>query len=241
MNLDLSTDYLVFDDLEPITLITDIAPQDGAEAGQPIASALRRNPSKRELSASNGAYTGQDVVWEIPAVLVTGTIKPGDMIQQADQTQFTVLETSLDAVNSIWHCMARDMAIVWGLRDTINIEQSGITYDADGAAVRAWPTNSTNVGGTTQYAALVCKVQLEDADVQSLRGVRGQARKWTIFLSKQILIDVRECRVVWTDVAGRQGPAGKTYYFDLDNYQQAERIDQLPILLAHESPDAVPI
>ena len=229
LTLDLSQDYLVWDNLEAITYLVAWASANGAEEARAVTQAMRRAPTWKELAAANGAYTGQDLVWEIPAALLNlpqtpqnkrPGPKPGDQVKDANGDTWTVLEAALEAVGSVWRLITRNMVIAWQLRDVVDIEQSAITYDQDGAAVRIWPPT----GGSILFQNLAARVQPIEAVIAEARGMRGQEANYQIFVSQQLTgLDVRECRLKW--VSGAQ-----THYLDLVRYHEAERIDQLPVL-----------
>jgi hypothetical protein len=234
VNLNLQNDYLTWDDLEPVTFTSHgLAPS--KDIACPIAQALRRNPTYKELAAANGAYTAQDVVWLLPSALLnilgnpanpSPQPKPGDVTQDSAGVKWTVLEVSLDAVSSVWRLMTRNLVIAYQLRDLIDIQQSGQSYDDDAAVVRVWPPNGQ---ATVLASNLPARVQPADATIGYGRGIRGQDIKLDVFLSRQLLgFDVRECRIKWTDVGGFAGPVNTVYFLDLEHYHDAQRIDELP-------------
>ena len=222
--LDLTQDYLIFDNREEITFISrrTTADSQGDQTDSQI-QALRRAPTFKELAASNGVYTSQDVVWHIPAVLLTvGPPKPRDTVTDLDGISWTVMEAAWNSLRSMWRLITRNPIIAYDLRDKVSIEQCAITYDAVGAPVRTWPP----IGGQILYPNIPARVQPDDSVVVDQRGVRGDLETYFVLLAEQVpILDVRECRVNWNGV-----------YLDITGSRQSERIDELPMLTAERRP-----
>jgi hypothetical protein len=226
MQIDISQDYLFYDNLEPVTYT--FKNPSGSDVPVAVSAALRADLTRKEIEYSNGAYCGLDIVWFLPDTLLrlqpgpndlTPQPKPRDTVQDPAGTTWTVLESGLINLGSSrgeWRLVCRDPIIVYELRDLVNIEQPTITYDAAGAPVRTW---------AAIYTALACRVQPESADIADERGVRGQSTRYTVYLSQGVTVDVRECRVNWN---------GKL--LDVVSYQDAERIDLLPFLTCELRP-----
>ena len=223
-DLNLTYDWLIFDGLQEITFTSRriTADSQGDQIDSQI-QALRRAPTFKELAASNGAYTGQDVVWHVPAVQLTvGPPKPRDTVIDSDNVSWTVLEVQWDTLKSRWRLITRNPIIAYDLRDEVSIEQCTITYDAVGAPVRTWPP----IGGQILYPNIPARVQPDDSVVVDQRGVRGDLETYFVFLAEQVpILDVRECRVNWNGV-----------YLDITGSRQSERIDELPMLTAERRP-----
>ena len=213
ITLDTSADWICWDNTETARFESIR----GASAMiETLAVAKRRNLTRRELAASAGVYTGTDVVWLIPAATVAQDFaaKPGDLVVDADEVPWTVLEFGLNKAKQTWRLTTRSLAIANQLADTITIEKAVTTYDDAGAPQRL----------TYQplYADLACRVQPQAAEIVEERGIRGQQTKYTIFLSRQVpQLDVRACRVLFGDK-----------YLDLVTHQMAEQIAELPRLEA---------
>ena len=217
--LDLSQDYLVWDNPEAITVeVRTLDCAFGTSEGDTFAvpTAKRRALTWKELAASGGAYTGQDTVWQIPqAVLPAGRpLKVGDQVIDADSTRYTALDVSLGKWKQTWRLTTRNLAIAYGLRDTIDIQRAEVGYDQAGATVRTFPP----AGGRTIYAGLVARVQLVSREETDERGLRGLKALYQITIARAVSL-VDEDRILWN---------GK--YLDIKKYTQADRIDVLPVI-----------
>src|SRR5436305_1192247 len=128
-NLDLSGDYLVWDNVEALTHRRGSILGGGAETA--IDTAKRRAITKKELAASFGAYTGRDLVWLVPqAVLPVGfEIADGDKLLDTDGFTFTVLEAGWNKTKQTWRCICRDLVLVNGLTYLIDVERAALQAD----------------------------------------------------------------------------------------------------------------
>ena len=211
MPIDVSADYLIWegDGTRTITYTSRQSPTSDL-AAQVATYTLRRAVSAREVAASNGRYTGSDVNFHVPAGLLPYTAKPGDLITDSDGTDYRVLDASLETLSSRWKCVCRNPVIAYQLYDLINVEEPALTLDASGAAVRTW---------TETYRQVHCRVQPEEAAVHDSFGTRGQYIRYTVYLSKELVIDAREARVIWKDLT-----------LDVIRYRSSEVLEALPTL-----------
>ena len=247
--LDFSQDYLCWDNVQPVRYevgrrnapAVDAPPAfDGktpAPATPPsrnrkefIPTAKRRNLTRRELVASGGALTSDDQRWLIPAALFPqGWIaKPGDVVVELETsdpesqgTRWTVLEVDRRKNRQTWALTCRDLVLAYDLSDSVTIERPEIRYDAAGVPTKSFP--SDNADGTAPGVVLyklTCRVQLIEKATEEERGIRGLAGKYEIYLPSDIDVSAED-RVRFAD--GQYG--------DITGYRNAERIDQLPVLL----------
>ena len=218
MQLDQSRDYLTWDNTEAVTYQSRRA-AGGPKA--PIPVAKRRPLKKHELSASGGVYTGLDRVWIVPAALLPPGVvpKPADVLTDAKGTPWTVLEAAAAKTDQTWRLTSRDLVLAYDLRDMVNVERAAISYDAAGAAIKAFPTGSPS-GGQVLYAGLPARVQLLTGEIAEERGIRGTERAYDVIVGGQV-DDVSEAedRINWNGV-----------YLDIVRLKNAERIDELPVL-----------
>ena len=239
-SFDPTADWRVWDKMEPIRIesarrkinVPDSVPQ-----------AKRRALTRKELAASGGAYTSQDMVWLVPVELVPHLdFKPADVVLDRDNIRWTALEAGFNTWRTWWRLVTRDLVLAFDLRDKIDIERASISMDASGAYVKAFPTltpaigsqllDPQPIGGTVAYRNLAAAVHPEAEDVVDQRGIRGSQTQLKIYVEKQIVVNVAEDRIRWVDVQGKVGPRGAVHVLDMVHYQQADQIDQLPFITA---------
>lgn len=215
--LDMSTDYTVWDNLETVRVevFQTVGAAGTSETG--TITAKRRAITLREMQASGGAYCASDVKWIIPEKLnvASYTFRPGDLVVDADDRNWTILDVMQGKWQQTWQLTCRDLAIHHSLSDKITIQRSTpIRDELTGAWSRTW---------APLHADLLCRVQPQAATVddEAALGIGGETTSYTVFLSRNLAIDVRECRAVWD---------GKI--LDLQRLTMAERIGDLPQLEA---------
>lgn len=218
ITLDTSEDYEIWDNTQNIKFLATRA---GAGPDEAVVLAKRRAISTREMLASGGAYTAADVKFLIPQKPINFPFhpKPGDEIEDLeDGTVYTVLEVPLNKFRQTWHCVCRDLAIAFQLRDEIEIHKSIATTDTVGAITRTWQP---------LYKAVHARVQPDAAEIDNARGIEGQAVRFNVIVGRQLpLLNVRECRILVT----RGEQKGRT--LAIERYQNAERIGELPMIAA---------
>jgi len=209
MNIPTGQNYTAWDNTEAITFIRHGKLIDDE---YPIATAKRRNPSFKEMAASGGVYTGQDLVWLVPATLLTAAgladVKPADIIRDANGVVWTVLERSLNTLRSTWRCVTRDLILAYDLRDTLSVRRpQALTTDA--AATREYVYD-------TIYTAIPCRFQAQGDEVSDERGQRLTVSKYSVWVGQRLYL-TNEDQIV--DEAGN--------IYELKSTQDADRIDQL--------------
>lgn len=221
MNLDFSRDFaLVYDNLEAVTYLSATR---GSGDVDYVPAAKRRPLRKAELAASGGAYTSLDRVWLIPSTsfLPDFQPKPADVVTDAGGATWTVLDVEAGKESyggPTWKLTTRNPIIAYQLQDLVDVQQSGLSLDAAGVAVRAWPP----AGGTVLAAAAPCRVQPLSQEVKDERGLRGGETHYSIHLARQLnIVNVREVRVLWQGVV-----------LDATEYKDGNRIDILPEITA---------
>lgn len=200
--------------MEPATFTTSRGGQAGAIQ---YVQAKRRNLNAREKAASNATYVGASLNWMIPTSLVTGPIKPGDLITDGDGQIYTVLETDLRAFKSFWYLTCVNLAIAYDLQDLVDVQRATIILDGAGAAVKVFPPD----GGQTLYSSVAARVQPIEQEIREERGFRGPAIRYDVIVNQTATGISTEDRVLWTAI-------GK--YLEIKRVRNPERIDELPIL-----------
>lgn len=246
MQFDASLDYLVFDGKEPVTLLIanrsqlpaddtslplGLLPYAGADEFQGLQAesvddALGRAPTSKEKNASGGAYTDSHRFWWLPKVNVAPGIIPkaGDIVQDARGQQWTSLEVADNVIKAMWRMVTCNLSMAFQLQDLINIERPAISYDASGAAVKAFPTGTNPPGGKVVYLKLPARVQPISEEIVDERGIRAFKGTHQITVSKQVLLTCED-RVAF---GGR--------YYEIVGYSGAKRLDELPVVEAKLAP-----
>lgn len=224
--LDLTQDYLVWDNRETITVYP--APR-RENLSFPVENAKRRNLTTKELAASQGAYTSLDRVWLLPvlesqALHDAYPLSPWFVIEDAQGSPWTVLEAGLNTWETWWRCVTRNLIVAANLQDLITIERPEITEGESGEPVYAWPPQA----GAYVVENFAAKVQITDAEPTMVNGVETAARSYDVILSAQI--DIRkDDRVVWLN-SDRQGDNPRGMVLQWQRLWNPERIDELPRL-----------
>lgn len=214
-------DYLLWDNRETITFRSRDSAGNGTD--RTLTDCKRRVLTTKELAASNGRYTGADLVWLVPTTILTGAgetaIKPYDTITDSGSTQYVVLEAAEQGLRTFWRLVTRNMVIANQLYDTVNVQHPTITQTAAGHRSVTWATNATSVH---------CRVQPRQTDVFDDRGVRSTRTVYDVYFASGINAtnsDGDMARLVWG-----------TVNLQIVNYTQAERIDALPMAECHKVP-----
>jgi head-tail adaptor len=210
VSLNFSSDYLYWNHGEAVTFYS--RSNAGGIPPVPVTTALRGTLTEKELAASNGAYTGQDVKWLIPNGLLSGTVpKPGDKLKDAANVEFTILPegTSYDIADRIWELITRDIVLHFELRDAITIQLPTLTQDAAAGKVKTWADASVNVPA---------RLQPIQGEIFEEREVRGLEIKYACYLED-------------TAVASADGELGRlklgTTYYEIEGYTKPTVIGEL--------------
>ena len=208
-------DWQYWSDREPVTLLTHTKVSD---VSHPLASAKRRALTYRELSAANGVYTGQDLVWLLPAaVLPSGVVpKMADVIRDSTGTPWTVLEAALNTLQTYWRLTTRDRVLAYGLRDTISVWR---------------PTNAASPAGdrTPKYKPLYLNVQAriqpQAQDATDRLGKRFLSERFQIYVERDLGVEIND--------QVRDG-TGKIY--QITGYEDPSQVTLLPSIMCEVNP-----
>ncbi|HZZ73625.1 MAG TPA: hypothetical protein VFE24_15335 [Pirellulales bacterium] len=177
---------------------------------------LRRTITTGEAEASGGKYTRADAVWHLPSSELAAPPRVGDALIDAADVVWTILEIQAACGGARWRCLTRNLALTAGLADTITIQQATWSKSAAGAASAVW---------TDLHIGLAASIQLQRAEVQEDQLDRSLRSTHRIVIAMAVAVD-ENCRILDAD--------GNLYH--VVGYEQAARIDALPVILATQSP-----
>jgi hypothetical protein len=200
LNLDPNGDLAdVVDGLETVTLR-----RRGSGSATVITGALRRAATTHEPTLHNryntrkqipsgGRHTASEVAWHLPREQLSEEPRLGDALIDGDGRRWTILDVQLATLQTRWVCAACDLAVVYGLDDTITILKATYLKGDGGAAEAAWRPWRTGVRARIQPAA---------AEMGSQHQARRTTRRYQIFVEEDVVVDHNH-RI--------QGPDGTIY------------------------------
>ena len=214
LTFDSSNDFAdVVDGLETATL-----KRRGSSDDVTVAGALRRSVTVREARVRNrydtwkhvsgdGRSTASDLVWHLPAAGLSDPPLPGDVILDGDAQRWTILQSQLAAQTARFVCVTCNLAVVFGLDDTIAILKATYAKGTCGATEATWRTWKTGVRA---------RIQIATTDVRTDHQATAAKIRYRIFIEEDLALDHTH-RV--------RGPDGTLYA--IHGTIGAERIDEL--------------
>ena len=144
------------DGLETVTLLR--RGSTSGIAGTVIAHALRRAISAAEAAIvttgdvhknvpSGGQYAAAAVVWHLPVAELPIAPRLGDVILDGQGQRWTILEVKRTTLGARWRCETRNVAVAFGLDDTISVLK---TVSGGGSSEPTWRTWKTGVRARIQ-------------------------------------------------------------------------------------------
>jgi len=203
----------IVDGLEPVTLRV---------AGEPSVSiplAHRGHVSAAEAEASNGQLRQSDTVWQWPSDPSTPLVQPvlGSTILDGALQVWTILAVRLLVLSHVWEAVCRNLAVEAGLNNAVTILRATYTRDDSGEAIPAW---------SVFQSGLRARVQPVTSEAEVTLGADRVAAEVRIVIEESL-------PAAW--IAGgvhlRAIDASGQHY-TVTGYEQSERIDVLPALLA---------
>jgi hypothetical protein len=151
----------VADGLETVTLLRR-GSTPGA-GGTVIAHALRRAMTVDEASVFNsndvhktvpggGQHTAANVVWHLPTAELPDVPRLGDLIVDDAGARWTILEVKRSTLGARWCCSSREVAIAFGLDDTITVLKAIAPHGGCGPTEPVWRIWRTGVRARIQPA-----------------------------------------------------------------------------------------
>jgi hypothetical protein len=223
LNFDPSADFAAaIDGLETVTL-----KRRGSSEEKVITHALRRALTTREArarnrydtwktTASGGRLAASDVTWHLPTEQLNDSPRLGDVIVDSDACRWTILDVQLTTLETRWQCVTRNLAVAYGLDDTITVLKASYDKGAAGAAEPTWRLWKTGIRA---------RIQVASTDVAAAHHARHTATRFRIFLEEDLALDHTHCI---------RGPDGTIY--KINGTTGAERIDELQSIDAEALP-----
>lgn len=113
-----------------------------ATADVAITSALRRDVSIREVTASNGLYEVGDVAWHLPKAQAATPPEMGDLIIDANADEWIVLEVQWQTLHNRWRCVSRRLRVIAATDTYIQIyRHSPTAKSSDHADALEWSSS----------------------------------------------------------------------------------------------------
>jgi len=192
----------VADGLEAVTVT-----RPGSSAATGVAHALRRAVRTSEVKQSEGQYAATDVVWHLPVSELPEAPRLGDVIVDSTDQRWSVLSVQKTTQQVRWRCVCRNLAIVHGLDQYVDVEKAAYGKGEGGAAEVTWRTWKTGLRARIQPVAM---------DVKDEHGRRIAAARFKVFLAQDVAVDHNH-RI--------KGADGTIYR--ATGYRKADRIDAL--------------
>lgn len=199
----LDRDFItVTDGLHPVTLTRP----DGSLTVE-VVHALRLTIRTEEARRSGGHYTTSDVVWHLPAAELPQAPRLGDVLVDLQGQRWTLLQVQEAAQGHRWRCVARNLAVVHGLDQTVDLEKATYTKSLLGASKATWEPWRTG---------LQARIQPRTVAVGERHDRLDAVAQFTVVLAENVEVD---------QTHRLKGPDGARYR--ILAARRAERIDAL--------------
>ena len=160
----------------------------GAGGTTAVDGSLKRRQVVREFPHSGGGVSAAEARWHLPLSVLNDAPGIGDRIVDAESTVWIIVEVRYEGLGR-WCCLARDLAMVSGLSEQIDIERAVWTKDASGAAVATWHP---------WLAGRPARIQPVEVRIANEEGRIHVAATHRVLLADPVSVD-QDCRVVGPD------------------------------------------
>jgi hypothetical protein len=215
-DFDPADDLLIADGTETVTLLRRGSTPGGA--GEIVGHALRRALAATEGSIdttsdvhknvpSDGRYTAAAVAWHLPVAELPVAPQLGDVLLDGSGQRWTILGVSRATLGTRWCCQTKNVAVAFGLDDTISVLKASGT---DGSGQTVWRTWRTGVRA---------RIQPIQTTISDVAGTATTTRTYRIFVEEDQDLD-HTCSI--------RGPDGTLY--TITRSVGAERIGELQVI-----------
>lgn len=189
-------------------------------AGTVIAHALRRAMSAAQATvvsrgdvnkmvASGGRHLAATVVWHLPIVELPLSPRLGDVVLDSDGQRWTILEVKRATLGARWRCETKNVAVAFGLDDTISVLKTVASPSSSEPVWRPWRTG------------IRARVQPIDTKITTSDGTSTTTTRYRIFIEENVELDHTCCI---------RGPDGTL--FTITAAIGADRIGELQVIEA---------
>jgi len=174
-----------------------------------VEAAIRRHEVEQELQASGGAAMRTDIAWHLP--LATGEAAPkiGDAVVDSNDQRWTILEVRHLPLLGRWRCEARNLRVAFGCSDRVNVQRAVWEDLGSGPEITGWNYLRT---------ALPVKIQPTSFVVDNAVAPPVGRSHFDLILSEPLSLET-----------GDRFAAEDGTLYVLESYEQADRIDTLPV------------
>jgi len=148
----------------------------------PVDGALRRGAAVREVP---GGAAQSVVRWHLPVTVLEEAPAIGDRLVDSGSQTWTIVEVHYEG-SGRWLCVCRNLTLVQGLSELIDIERAVWTKDAAGAAQPTWHPWQT---------ALAARIVPRESRVSNDEGRMHMLATHQVLLATAADVD-QDCRVV---------------------------------------------
>ncbi|MCE5301844.1 MAG: hypothetical protein LLF97_01895 [Planctomycetaceae bacterium] len=210
----------VVDGFETVTLVRR------GGATRTVVHALRRattiaegvigsSSDVRRQVPSGGRLVAVDLAWHLSIAELPEAPQLGDAIVDGEGQRWTIVEVKRNALVARWRCAARNIAVAFGLDDTISVLKAAYVKNSCGAAEPIWRLWRSGVRA---------RIQPIKTSVVADESTRGIAASYRIFVAEELDLD-QTCRI--------RGSDGTLY--TVKSASGAERLGELQTIEAEVS------
>ena len=165
-----------------------------------VMAARRQQVRSREAEPSQGAVVEANAEWHL-MLAEEATPHVGDVLLDVGDHRWTILEVEELSLLGRWKCTTRELRIAYGCGERVDIERA------------IWNTAETPEIVGYAYVVTALPVRIQPVTVSA-----DEPAKFRIILSESLALEPHDRFI-----------AGDGTVYTLQSYEQAERIDMLPV------------
>ena len=174
-----------------------------------ISTALRRDTIAQEVEPSGSAARQTDAVWHLQPLAGESPPEIGDVIVDVADQHWTIQQIEELQLLGRWKCLARELRVASGCADRVDVQRAVWDDLGNGLEIVDW---------YHLYTALPVRIQPDETVVSDTSSAPTSTVRFQIILGEQFPLQADD-RFVATDGA----------IYRLESFEQADRIDVLPI------------